>query len=164
MKRMDFTRYAPPGMELRLMRNYWITSTCLGFLSSVWLYFSSLEDYVRMAKGLYTPVYGAEFAGVPDFVDVLGSSLIFFPLFALGSLFFIVYHYSYHFRGSKSIYLMRRLPDRWELHRRCLTLPIAMAVFFLLLGFIMLLLFFWAYFAAVPAQYIQPDQWAKIWR
>ena len=77
---------------------------------------------------------------------------------------FVIYHYSYHFKGSKSIYLMRRLPDRWELHRRCLTLPIAMAVFFLLMGFVMLLLFFWAYFAAVPAQYIQPDQWAKIWR
>ena len=164
MKRLDWKRYAPPGMELRQMRYYWISGMVLAFLSSVWMYFSELGYYVRMAKGLYTPVYGAAFDGVPDFVDVLGSSLVFFPLYALGSILFVIYHYSYHFKGSKSIYLMRRLPDRWELHRRCLTLPIAMAVFFLLMGFVMLLLFFWAYFAAVPAQYIQPDQWAKIWR
>lgn len=30
-----------------------------------------------------------------------------------------------HYQGSRSIYLMRRLPDRWELWRRCLTLPLA---------------------------------------
>lgn len=164
MKHFDLSRYAPPGIELRQMRDYLIASTALGFLGSVWMYFSALSDVVRIIHGDYPSYYGNYDGGAPDFVEVLGSSLIFFPLFALGTLLFVVYHYAYHFRHSKSIYLMRRLPDRWELHRRCLTLPVSMALFLLLVGFLLLLCFYWAYCTAIPPSYIQPDQWVKIWR
>ena len=45
-----------------------------------------------------------------------------------------VQNYQSHYRGSRSIYIMRRLPDRWEFHRRCLILPLLelAAVLFLL--------------------------------
>ena len=38
-------------------------------------------------------------------------------------VFTVVYFYFYHYQDSRSIYTMKRLPDRWELWRRCLTLP-----------------------------------------
>jgi len=34
------------------------------------------------------------------------------------------YHYHYHSQKSKSIYLMKRLPAKNELKKRCLTLPV----------------------------------------
>ena len=34
------------------------------------------------------------------------------------------YHYHYHSQKSKSIYLMKRLPAKNELRKRCLTLPL----------------------------------------
>lgn len=40
----------------------------------------------------------------------------------------VVRFYLSHFRESMSIYTMRRLPDRWELHRRCWTVPVITAV------------------------------------
>ena len=41
----------------------------------------------------------------------------------------IIYHYCTYYQGSKSIYLMKRLPDKWELYKRCVHLPmIAMIV------------------------------------
>lgn len=48
---------------------------------------------------------------------------------ALGYVIYGVFFYLSHYQGSRSIYTMRRLPDRWELWRRCLTFP---AVFLLL--------------------------------
>lgn len=66
-----------------------------------------------------------------------GAFFGFFLLFLLPILLAGI-HYLFHTRGSKSIYLMKRLPDPRELHRRCLFLPCLM-----LLGILaaMLLLF-----------------------
>lgn len=54
-------------------------------------------------------------------------------------LLVIVFHYRWHYNGSRSIYLMRRLPDRFELARRCLAFPVAAIIICLLT---MVLLYF----------------------
>ena len=58
---------------------------------------------------------------------------------------------------------MRRLPDPWELHRRCLTLPLLAAGLSLLCGAAFFFLYFGIYLAATPAQSLAPGQWQKIW-
>jgi len=59
-------------------------------------------------------------------------------------------HYSYHTQGSMSIYTMLRLPDRWELHRRCLTQPLLSAAAELALYALLTLLCFALYYFATP--------------
>ena len=71
-------------------------------------------------NGVKTLVQGAR---MPDMETLIQGSLIvvwFFP--ALAIVVAASYYASFR-RDSKSIYLMKRLEDPWELHRRCLTVP-----------------------------------------
>jgi len=65
----------------------------------------------------------------------------------------ICINYASHRMGSRSDYLMRRLPDRWEWHRRCLTVPLAAVALSALLVLALLVIFFLVY------QYRTPYQW-----
>ncbi len=51
-----------------------------------------------------------------------------------------------------SIYLMKRLPNPWEYHRRCLTIPFAELVLTGLVVAVILLLFWGLYWLVVPIQ------------
>ena len=75
-----------------------------------------------------------------------------------------VSHYQYHSQGSKSIYLMKRLPDRMELHRRCLTLPIAGLVICGLTAFLTIALCYGIYLYFTPKECLSPHQWEMFWR
>ena len=61
-----------------------------------------------------------------------------------------VQNYQSHYRGSRSIYLMRRLPDRWELHRRCLILPLLELAATLLLLAVLTVGFYFLYRGCAP--------------
>ena len=65
-----------------------------------------------------------EGAKIAPFGELLGWSLAGCFVAAAFMAVLAAWHWGYHHRGAKSIYLMRRLPDRWELWRRCLTLPV----------------------------------------
>lgn len=60
---------------------------------------------------------------MPSFGEMMENSYYLFILIALLMVALSIYNYKYHFQGSKSIYLMNRLPDDKDLMRRCLTLP-----------------------------------------
>lgn len=64
--------------------------------------------------------------------------------------------------GAKSIYLMGRLPDRWELHRRCLTLPLGWLLSAVLLPVLTLLVYYGIYYLITPAACLRPGQLAKL--
>ena len=99
-----------------------------------------------------------------DFADVLGWSLAGLFLTAAICLSYIIIRYNYLNKESKSIYLMRRLPKRGELWRRCAAAPLLRAAICLVFAFVLLLLYFAIYMIATPDQCLAPDQWAKIWR
>lgn len=63
-------------------------------------------------------------AVMEDFAQLLDWMLLGFAVTAVCMAALAVWHYASHFQGSRSIYTMRRLPQRWELARRCLTLPL----------------------------------------
>ena len=73
-----------------------------------------------------------------------------------------IYHYACHYLGSRSIYLMRRLPDGWELWRRCLTVPALLAV--LCLGAIELLtiLYFLVFLLLTPPPCLPAEPWRQL--
>ncbi|MFR8267820.1 MAG: hypothetical protein ACLVC5_09315, partial [Clostridia bacterium] len=73
------------------------------------------------------------------------------------------YHYGYHFRGSKSIYTMRRLPSKHPLARRCLTVPVLGAAAAALSALLLICLYYLLYIAVTPEQCLVPGQWQKFW-
>ena len=67
-------------------------------------------------------------------------------------------HYNYHYQGSKSIYMMKRLPKKSELWRRCLVLPVTLALTSEAAAMILRLLFFAYYMIRTPVVFLAPGQ------
>ncbi|MCC8123342.1 MAG: hypothetical protein LIO58_07365 [Oscillospiraceae bacterium] len=101
---------------------------------------------------------------MPDFAAILGNQLL--VLIVVAALVFAaasLMHYAYYHSGSKSIYLMRRLPNRFELHRRCLLMSLLSALVFVLVALVLLVIYFAIYMTVTPEVCLMPDQWQKIW-
>ena len=67
----------------------------------------------------------------------------FFLIFVFMLLVFSIYNFIYHYIGSKSIFTMRRLPQKYELIKRCVTVP----VIFIILSFVSVIVLNSVYFS-----------------
>lgn len=153
MKMIDLSKFAPPGAiikeEVKRLGLGLAAATCIAVL----IYGVNL----RSAYDFLFDRVGGDRVLRPDammlpFDILLGQSLLFFYMVALCSLLAAVFHHLSFYTGSKSIYLMRRLPQRWELIRRDVTLPLIGAFISLLAAFLLKLLFLAAYYIVTPAQ------------
>ena len=154
MKQIDLTRYAPPGTnieeEVKRLGISLVGAACCAVL----IYGVSLRaSYESLFDRIGGELVLRSDAIMLPFDAVLGRGLWFFYLVALCALASAIpHHVSYYTGGSKSIYLMRRLPQRWEWLRRDITLPIAEAVACLLAAQLLKLLFLGMYYWITPAQ------------
>lgn len=121
--RIDIARYVPLGLEADKERRLLLYSLAAGAVWSVLLFLSSYAEAYSSLFNQNIRNQIREGAMMPEFFEILaGTERVFLLVFAAMPLW-ALYHYTYHLNGSKPIYLMRRLPERWELHRRCLALP-----------------------------------------
>lgn len=123
--RIDFDRFVPLGLDGK-NESQWILAGLIVSALSALINFSN--QYTDALSRLY--VYGLGTKRLipgavmaPFYQTVMGCE-VGFTLVCLAMALLAVYHYHYHTQGSKSIYLMRRLPRSWELHMRCLGLPV----------------------------------------
>lgn len=91
---------------------------------------------------------------MPSFGEMMESRYYPFVMIVLLMAALAIYNYKYHFQGSKSIYLMRRLPDKGDLARRCLTLPLLGALACIILAVIVTGLCYWVYMTNTPEVYL----------
>ena len=68
-------------------------------------------------------------------------------------------HYLSYRTGSKSIYLMRRLPDRNLIHKQCWTFPLLEVAAFFLTALILYGIFLLCYLKLTPAGHLPLDIW-----
>ncbi len=150
----------PVGIEGKKEIGWAACGLGISFLYSLTYYFS-LWSYIDNLYGV-SSVTGKRvlLAGsyMPDFAAFAPSRMKPFVITALIFLTLAVYHYIYHYQESKSIYTMRRLPDRWELHRRCLTFPITVAVICLVSAVLLTGIYLWSYNLSVPKARLRPGQ------
>ncbi len=161
---LDLSRHIPPGLNLKPERTAYSVGMLLSVLFSLLYFFPRYSDQlIRLYRwnGLQpAPLPGAV---MPDFAGILGQALIGFPVLSAMTAGFAALHYLYHYQESKSIYTMRRLTNRRELHRRCLTLPLLGFVLSVLTAFLLLLVFFAVYMIRTPKICLTPGQWRKLW-
>lgn len=163
MKR-DLSYHAPAGMELKEEKTIFTVGIVMSVVVSLLIFGIEFAD--QMEKLFWkdgadrTVIPGAV---MPDFADILGEALLGFKVVAALMIAAAVMHYAYHFHESKSIYTMRRLPSVWELHRRCLTLPVCGIVISLATAFVVLLILYAVYMGLTPKVCLMPGQWQKIW-
>lgn len=162
--KIKLERLIPVGIEYKRELAWLKGGLIAAFVYSLGFFFRFMDEY----RSLFIPtdlnrrVLDVN-AVMLDYVEILDGSLLLFFVLAVVMIALMVYHYSYHFQGSKSIYLMRRLPDRWELWRRCLALPIMGILISLLAAAILLLTYYGIYMLATPKACLSPSQWHKIW-
>ena len=158
------SKYAPPGYDFSLDKKFF----CIGIGLATVFSFSYLIRFAKAKNFIYvyhlgkkTLISGAVMA---DFIDIFKGSLWGYFILAFCMLLLIALRYAYYYQHSKSIYLMKRLPDRFELHRRCLIVPITAALLCIVAAFLIFLLYFGHYMLFTPDACLTPGQWAKIWR
>ena len=155
----------PPGYifnaEFKLVLGAFLWSVIGSLLSFLAAYFNERQSlYIRVGTKLFLD----EDRIMPDFISILNNKLLtHFILAALILLFASAVHYVYYFRGSKSIYLMLRLPKKTELHKRSLLIPLLFSLILILTAAVQLLIFYAVYMACTPQACLRPDQWQKIW-
>ena len=164
MKKIDLSRYAPLGINVRSEWLGYVAGLAVAALySMIYLlrYFNARQNlYEWTLKGWQL----RDGAIMPDFAALMEGMLLVFAAIALTMLGLAAYHYIYHRIDTKSYYVMRRLPSRWELHRRCLTLPVAGLLICGAAALMVILIYYWIYMGCTPEECLMPGQWAIFWR
>ena len=130
-KKFRLEDYLPVGYDAR----YEITYFFIGMaLSVLWgsLYFQRLyNDWyylweMKWVNGELVRTKVLEDAVMRSFEELFfrPNSLAGFFIVGCIMLGLMAGHYVYHYQISKSIYVMKRLPDKWEFYRRCFALPL----------------------------------------
>lgn len=139
MKIFDPKRHLPVGWDWENLRNNLLWGHSLTLVSL----FAFLAGYFDARESLYS--HTQDLTGrltrelipgrtITPFRELMGGFPLLVPAcFLLAMAVQVWRHYSWHTRDSMAIYTMRRLPDRWELHRRCWTQPLLSSLAELLL-------------------------------
>ena len=136
----------------------------LGTISVLWM-LSALNLLFRGPGVFVTEILRLKKAGQPaePFSLYFWGTVWFSPVLAVLPVMVLVTllylaakvlsHYRlFRSRGSRADYTMRRLPDRWDLHRRCLALPAAGIVGALSLQGLLGILYYFVYILVTPRQ------------
>lgn len=154
MKKPNLEPYLPLGRpDLgKLWRNVTIYGNVLALLYSLsfWTRYSDAHAALYSRQGNLLP--GAVMTPFSTLLaeDLSRFTMMGFCILVLFLLALIPVNYSAFYRGSKSIYVMRRLPNRWELGRRCAALPLLSAGGTLALMGLLTLLYYALYLLITP--------------
>lgn len=164
---IDFLkRYAPPGLDLKPEIRTFLTgniaSAMLSMFSFFRKYLSARDELFKyytdgskeLIQGAVIAPFGTFITGVP----------LYFSIAVIFMLAFIIYHYLYYRQGSMSVYLMKRLPRRFELHKRAISLPLMMSLATVAVSLAMIFIYFVIYFIATPKVCLPYEAFQKIWR
>lgn len=163
--RIDKKRFLPPGSnytktfhEIEYAILFAVIISFKFFVS----YASAWNEFRQFLKN-NAPAEAANLSGgyFADFGFLFSGSFVVFWIVLIALLLLIFYNYSYFYR-EKSIYVMKRLPDRMELHRRCLTVPLCSILFCLGLMAALFLLYYAFYMLITPNDWIESGQWERI--
>lgn len=162
MKIFDPKRHLPVGWEWEPLKSWLSWAHGLSGLSLI----AFLDRYFDARAALYHWEHDAAGRLVRELVP--GRMMPRFPELVrgmplLGVWCFLVLmalqagrYYRYHRQESMAVYTMRRLPDRWEYHRRCLAQPVLSTIAEVLLFAVLLTLCWLLYYFATPAGHLPP--------
>lgn len=127
----------------------WCAATSLSTLTAYFSARQHLFEYVSQTRQ-WVLVPGRTMA---PFHSLIGEIAVGgYAVFLTAMVLLAVNNYLYHRQGSMSIYLMKRLPDRMELHRRCWTVPVLGLIAAAGLEGVLLAVYYIIYLVCTPAQ------------
>lgn len=141
-----YDRLGPPGMN----QNSWAMFVLVTMIGAALYSLICFTHYSLYTSTTYQMGQIIEIRRPWEFEDILVKAMPPYPIFAVSMLGFVISNYVYYYQESKSIYTMRRVRSRWELHRRSWTLPVLGAAGYLVLGAVMGLLGWVIYVCTEP--------------
>ena len=84
------------------------------------------------------------------------GSMVFFWAILLFAIAFSIANYMSFYRETKSIYVMKRIPDGGEMFRRCFLIPLIAVVLALVIAIVLLIIYSMVYRYVPPADRIDP--------
>ena len=124
MKKYEYDRYLPLGIDGAFV----LSRMGIGLGAAAAFSLSFLFKYCNARNDLFDYRNGKQYL-IEGAHIVPFSELCRGIFWAFGVMSFIMFcvavgFYFYHSQGSRSIYTMKRLPNRWELWKRVLTMPL----------------------------------------
>ena len=144
--KINWAKHTPPGFDWETERGLFIGALGIACFVS-FFFFVNLSDAAH---------YALDRNSAPYFYEVLGKSFLCFPIAIAIMLGSIAMNYAHYHAGSKSIYLMRRLPDPWERHRRCITVPLWAAAITLAAAIVLFFVYYGIYMAWITKHGYHP--------
>ena len=156
MKKRKLHELVPPGVDGEKHADRLYTGlllslilSCMGFVFSISLHWNRVQDYTPTTDANYV-LSECDFLSTLLF-PLIGVSIFFgFVYVAIAAIILAISYYRGFSQESQAIYLMHRLPDRWELARRCLSLPLMTIGICALAILVLTLIFFGIYWAITP--------------
>ena len=146
-------KYAPLGIDVDTEFGWYILGVVITTVHSIVQFFI---NYTNAINDLYTYRAGKriliEGIIIQDFSGLTEDLFSFSTIICIVTFLTTIYHYMYHYQGSKMMYLMKRLPDKWDLHRRCWTLPIVGTVLMAVWTIILKGIYYAVYILCTPSQ------------
>ena len=155
----------PPWADGKVHLQICLAALIAPSLISLWVYYSELIETLNIVCIWKDASERVFLPGIMmhDFYTLLEGV---WPLFWVPILTAVILAWvnrqGFH-QGSKAVYLMRRLPNRWEYFRRCFALPLMTILLGMVLTILVLLACWGLYTHSVPDYAIPPDQWEKFW-
>ena len=149
--KIDLTKYDPPGMDTGKEQGFFITGMVLSlfysipYLDAYWDEYQSCFDRVGDTRVVDPRIT------IEPFFEILDKYLMGYFILAACMFVAVAIRYAYYRQGSKSIYLMRRLPDERFLHYTCWLQPMVRAGLSLLAALVSLAVFYGIYVFVTPA-------------
>lgn len=168
------SRRVPPGFdwekELAWMRTALICAVVFGslvFLISLGVNISNLYEpkwKPELVNGYVSTGIGLKEGAVMREVSaVLEWTRVGFALTGVLLVMMVVSHYRYYRQGSMSIYLMKRLPDRREYHRRNFSFVLILAAVSLAMMVLMSLIHYGMYLLFTPKGCLPSGHGLNFW-
>ncbi|MBO4628038.1 MAG: hypothetical protein J5645_08685 [Lachnospiraceae bacterium] len=154
----------PPGA--RIVREMFFFGAMVGFVIGGGLtffvqYWSDHGELYDVHAGIRVLNPAKE---MPPLSSLVSGRLVWFFVLLISSIMVIIIHYASFYRESRSIYLMKRIPNRAELHVRCLTVPLLAIAIGLIIAYVLFLLFVWCYFRYTPEPCLPEQTVPTFWR
>lgn len=130
----------PPNMEADRVHGWILWSlTAPAFVCAILFLVRYYQAYDQLWWSSYSPWPGELRALMAPFAQCAVWTLLVYPVLAVVALATAAVLYSSYYQGSRSIYLMRRLPDgRSLLRRQVWTAPVCWALTILLSGAVLM--------------------------
>lgn len=127
MKKWKLHQLVPPGVdgEKHADRIYTglllsLILSLMGFAFRMYIGWQQYHSYVQV----FPDTRMDDFYAMTIFPLLYVSIFFGFVLTSFAAVILAISYYRSFSQGSEALYLMHRLPDRWELARRCLALPL----------------------------------------